>query len=176
MLAFAILGGDVFGGCITNDPGSPAAGLLSGTDFGKNGYYPLNFNDVPGGMVTLFVCLVMNNWNLYVEGFAAAAGPGAYVFFVVNWVVGVLLGLNLVTSVILDAFVDRWGAMHSAREPAEEPAGPERDRSRRRTSEQLAFDASVVTSTRTCQSGPWAARAGPGPAPLLERAGTQMAA
>ncbi|CAK0910183.1 unnamed protein product, partial [Prorocentrum cordatum] len=154
MMAFAVLGCDIFGGCITNDPGISQASPLSGTSFGQNGYYALNFNDRPGGIVTLFACLVMNNWNVYVEGFAAASGPGAYAFFTVWWVVGNLLGLNLVTSVVLDAFVDRWGAMHSGEVPALELAGPH----------GVAFDAGVVSGTRTGLSGRWTVRAGPGPA------------
>merc|ERR1719356_1100182 len=99
-------------------------------------------------MMTLFACLVMNNWNMYVEGFATASGPGAYAFFVTWWVVGVLLGLNLVTSVVLDAFVDQWGALHSA-EGSQDAQG-----------DRVAFDAGVITGTRTGVSGQWIARSG----------------
>eukprot|EP00501_MAST-03F_sp_TOSAG23-6_P000298 GSMAST32.ASY1.ANO1.305.1 assembled CDS len=37
-------------------------------------YYPNNFNDFASGLVTLFELLVVNNWFIIMDGFAAATG------------------------------------------------------------------------------------------------------
>ena len=54
---FASIGVHVFGGKIV--VGSEA---IAGSDFDSSGYYPMNFNDFPSALVTVFALLVMNNW------------------------------------------------------------------------------------------------------------------
>ena len=56
---FATLGIQLFGGLIYE--GNEA---LAPTGFAAGEYWPLNFNDFPSGMVTLFVLMVVNNWLL----------------------------------------------------------------------------------------------------------------
>eukprot|EP00927_Polykrikos_kofoidii_P018647 TRINITY_DN18668_c0_g1_i1.p1 TRINITY_DN18668_c0_g1~~TRINITY_DN18668_c0_g1_i1.p1 ORF type:complete len:753 (+),score=67.13 TRINITY_DN18668_c0_g1_i1:148-2406(+) len=142
-LFFNALGCDLFGGLITTDPRSPSMLKLRGTTYATAGYYSLNFNDASGGLVTLFGGLVMNNWDTYVDGFAAVAGVTARIYFFAWYIFGVLVGLNLVTSVVLDAFVERWGSLHS------------RDQQGTR-SRQSVINAEMVTGTPTGLSGPWA--------------------
>merc|ERR1711879_477220 len=101
-----ILGSDLFGGLVQSNSQSANAKKLANTSFAQGGYYALNFNDRASGITTLIACLVINNWDVYVEAYSVVAGRWAWLFFWAWWVCGVLAGLNLVTSVVIDAFVD----------------------------------------------------------------------
>eukprot|EP00927_Polykrikos_kofoidii_P025859 TRINITY_DN23170_c0_g1_i1.p1 TRINITY_DN23170_c0_g1~~TRINITY_DN23170_c0_g1_i1.p1 ORF type:complete len:753 (-),score=76.64 TRINITY_DN23170_c0_g1_i1:374-2632(-) len=164
MLFFNALGCDLFGGLITTDPGNPSSAKLTGTAFATGLYFPMNFNDAPSGLVVLFGCLVMNNWDTYVDGFAAVAGTVARIYFVAWFIVGVLIGMNLLTSVVLDAFVNRWGALHSR---GSEDVGDGR----------AIIDVGVVTGTTTGLTGSWAvlSRRPSAAATLRERLSTIVA-
>ena len=80
MLFFAAMGIDLFGGGITSDTESGAiisredAETLRASAFGENGYYPASFNDLPSALVTLFILLVVNDWNVVVSGYVAVWG------------------------------------------------------------------------------------------------------
>eukprot|EP00756_Hemistasia_phaeocysticola_P020877 Hpha_TRINITY_DN15743_c1_g5::TRINITY_DN15743_c1_g5_i1::g.40073::m.40073 len=106
MYLFTCLGCDLFGGKINKDPNSPHYQALVGlnTTYDANDWYALNFNDMGSGMVMLFGCLVMNNWDNYVAGYVAVTSKWARVFFVAFWVVGYITCFNIMISAILGKF------------------------------------------------------------------------
>lgn len=98
MAIYTYLGIALFGGRIRiSNP------LLNGTQYARAGYYPNNFNDFPSGMITLFEILVVNNWNVIMEGFVATSSQWAYLFFVSFYIIGVLIFLNLGIAFVLNA-------------------------------------------------------------------------
>eukprot|EP00656_Telonema_subtile_P000788 TRINITY_DN10372_c0_g1_i2.p1 TRINITY_DN10372_c0_g1~~TRINITY_DN10372_c0_g1_i2.p1 ORF type:complete len:834 (-),score=235.20 TRINITY_DN10372_c0_g1_i2:386-2887(-) len=103
LYAFASLGCIVFGGVIhgayDGQPSSPAAG----TDFATLGYWPNNFNDHASAMVTCWILLVVNNWFVIMDGFAAATTQWARLYFILFWCVAVVIVLNLFTAFIIDS-------------------------------------------------------------------------
>ena len=103
---FATVGISLFQGKINADPAGPQIAKLQGTDFLKNGYLPLNFNDYESAFVTLFCILVVNNWFVIVEGFVAVTDQQTgRLFFLAFYLVGVLVLLNVVVAFILDTFI-----------------------------------------------------------------------
>ncbi|CAJ1348530.1 unnamed protein product [Effrenium voratum] len=95
---FATLGIQLFGGLIYE--GNEA---LAPTGFAAGEYWPLNFNDFPSGMVTLFVLMVVNNWFVVADGFMAVTDDSAAVFFVLFFVCANLVVLNILIALILDS-------------------------------------------------------------------------
>merc|ERR1711904_558794 len=94
----------LFGGVINRDTESPYYDAVRKSSFGKAGYYPNNFNDLPSALICLFELLVINNWFVISDGFAAARGPPARLFFVTFYVVVVQLCLNVVVAFVMDTF------------------------------------------------------------------------
>jgi two pore calcium channel protein len=102
MFCFSALGGQLFGGRINYGPQYEA---LQAVSFGQAGYYANNFNDMASGLVVCFELLVVNNWFILCEGFAAVAFmPLVRFFFVGVYVFGVLVCLNIVVAFALDSF------------------------------------------------------------------------
>jgi hypothetical protein len=64
---FALVGMFCFGGVIHD-------GQLPDTDFDKNDYYTLNFNDFGSSMVTLFALTIVSNWSVIMDGYVDATG------------------------------------------------------------------------------------------------------
>ena len=103
---FASVGSGLFAGAINADPAGKQLKALEATDFYKQGYLPLNFNDYESGFVTLFCILVVNNWFVVVEGFVAVSDDfTGRLFFLAFYLIGVLVLLNVVISFILDSFI-----------------------------------------------------------------------
>lgn len=102
MFCFSALGTQLFGGLINY---GPQLAILNVTDFGEANYYANNFNDLASGMVVCFELLVVNNWFIIADGFAAVAPvPVARTFFVTIYVFGVLVFLSVVVAFAIDAF------------------------------------------------------------------------
>jgi len=97
---FAVLGQYYFGGLIyTTNP------TLVGTNFASGAFWPLNFNDLPSGFVTLFALMIVNNWYEIAQGFMLATHSNfAAVYFVVFFLIVNLIVLNIVIACILDCF------------------------------------------------------------------------
>lgn len=57
-LGVALLGGKL---CSAPAPGCDTSELLAGSDYAQAGYWPINFNSLPDGMVALLHLLVINN-------------------------------------------------------------------------------------------------------------------
>lgn len=140
-LLFDVLGCDVFGGLICSAPGTRHYERLKDTDYGRGGYWPLNFNDPASGMLTLISVFVVNNMDKYVEAFMDVSCAPSCAYFVVWYLLGNCALLNLVTSVAIDAFV--------AQGPAQQGS---------KAVHRCTFDPSVVTGTATGVSGLWRAQ------------------
>jgi two pore calcium channel protein len=96
---FSALGMELYGGLITRDNAALAASA-----YGISGYYPLNFNDFTGGVVTLFVILVGNDWHVVMEGFVVVTSEWSRYFFIVYWVLAVVVLLNLFVAFVIEAY------------------------------------------------------------------------
>lgn len=95
---FATIGLQIFGGRIYEiNP------KLVGRDFATAGYWALNFNDFPSGLVTLFVLMVVNNWFVVADGFMAVTNDYAAIFFVLFFVTVNLIVLNILIALILES-------------------------------------------------------------------------
>lgn len=77
---------------------------LSNSIYGQSGYWPLNFNDIPSGMGTMFCLLHVNNMHVTAAGIQSVSPPGSRAFFVVWYAIGVLLLLNVLTAFFLNEF------------------------------------------------------------------------
>jgi hypothetical protein len=99
MLGNSLLGGVIIKSGTNEEP-------LDTSLYGISGYWPLNFNDMPGGMATLFILLSVNNMHITTSGFVAVIGKKAELFFAIWYIVGVLFLLNVLTSFVLTQFTD----------------------------------------------------------------------
>jgi len=109
MLFFAAMGIDLFGGGITTDTSGAIisredAETLGASAFGESGYYPASFNDLPSAIVTLFILLVVNDWNVVVSGYVAVWGIKARVFFAIFYLSGVVIMLNILIAFVIETY------------------------------------------------------------------------
>uniref|UniRef100_A0A2P2LHX0 Two pore calcium channel protein 1 n=1 Tax=Rhizophora mucronata TaxID=61149 RepID=A0A2P2LHX0_RHIMU len=100
MCIYCSLGVQIFGGLI--NAGDPT---VRETDLAENDYLLFNFNDYPNGMVSLFNLLVMNNWQVWMQGYMQLTGTSwALVYFISFYLITVLLLLNLVRCPRMELF------------------------------------------------------------------------
>lgn len=92
---FATIGEQIFGGRM-----QPEA--LKGSGYAAAQYWPLNFDDFPSGLVTLFCIMVINNWFVLAAGFMEVTTPYAAAFFVLFFVIVNLIVLNILIALIID--------------------------------------------------------------------------
>ena len=93
MHVFCYVGMYVFGGRIyPEDP------MWAAKEFPANLYYRLNFNTYKEGMITLFMLLIVNNWNVISANFVAVSSGASYLYFMAFQIAVVIIGLNCVTS------------------------------------------------------------------------------
>ncbi|CAD7699227.1 unnamed protein product [Ostreobium quekettii] len=156
---FSALGVEIFGGRINRDPESPYKDLLERKAPGfahpspKFDFLPVNFNDMPSGMVTMFMLLVVNNWDVLVSGFVAVTSPWFRIFFVAFHFLGVLLCLNLATSFIIDIAIEYYSLEDRCRN------GPEAGGAA--LGNEIVFEARCVAGTDTGLGGTYRATAMP---------------
>ena len=104
--SYAIVGMEVFGGLIQNVTddfcGNPA---LNGSDFAREGYCSLTFNDVLYSFVVLWTLTLVNQWHVLAEGFVAVTSKWARLYFLSFHVVVVLIILNIFLAFVIEAFM-----------------------------------------------------------------------
>ena len=98
MYSFAAIGQMVFGGRLNKDPASSTHEKLLESPYARAKYWPLNFNDMPSGFVSVFTLLYVNNMDILASGCEAVTGSWANLYFVAFWVLGVLFLRNIFTS------------------------------------------------------------------------------
>lgn len=93
---FGYIGMFWFGGIITKD---------TKFHFASTEYYYLNtFDSFPEAFVTLFNCMVVNNWNLIASGYVNETGSDlCYLFFACFNMLAVLFCLSTITSFFITA-------------------------------------------------------------------------
>ncbi len=98
---FSVLGSFFFGGKVTVY--SPE--ILSDLTIPQF-YYLVNFNDVISSFVTLFILLVVNNWDVAVQMFVDVSnGNTAYrVYFILFYYFGVIMCINILVSFAIDMY------------------------------------------------------------------------
>lgn len=96
---FACVGMELFGGALERE-------MLRATEsaYGNDNYWRNNFNSLYNSFVTLFELMVVNNWAITAEGYMAAVGPSALVFFLVFYVVSVVVVMNVVVAFLISAY------------------------------------------------------------------------
>jgi Ca2+-binding EF-hand superfamily protein/membrane protein implicated in regulation of membrane protease activity len=117
---FAGLGQHIFGGAICLS--GPGADAVASSLYGQDQYYPQNFNDMPSGMVTMFMLLSVNNMHVTASGFVAAYSQWAELFFALWYALGVLLLLNILTAVFVKQYTGYISHMAVEQEAAEKEA------------------------------------------------------
>ncbi|CAM9517787.1 unnamed protein product, partial [Ectocarpus fasciculatus] len=118
MISFCVLGMYLFGGLINRDPERNEYAKIEESRYGENNYWPLNFNDVPSGMMTLVCILHVSDWDIISEGFTAAVGNKyPRIFFTAWYCVGVLLLLNIVKSFFMRGFFVNYEVFLSSSAP-----------------------------------------------------------
>lgn len=113
LFGFAAFGQQLFGGTIVKT--GPLGEAISNSLYGQSGYWPLNFNDMPSGLVTLFILLHVNNMHVTASGFVASVGQSAEIFFAIWYAVGVLFLLNILTAAIINQFISYLESLRAQR-------------------------------------------------------------
>jgi hypothetical protein len=93
--AYAALGCLLFGGLVTLVRSNKHYQKLARMDYGLGGYWNINLNDLPSGMVLMVQLLVVNNWMVFAEAYGAVGGPMAWMFFITFYFIGVIAGTFL---------------------------------------------------------------------------------
>lgn len=118
MYTFASFGVNVFGGVITTE--GPVADLIIPSAYGVSKYWPLNFNDMPSAIITMFILLSVNNMHVIASGFTSATSSQTPLLFFALWyAIGVLLLLNVVTAFVLNEFISYLEKLHKERQRLE---------------------------------------------------------
>jgi hypothetical protein len=105
LFLFGIIGVSIFGGTMSLSPSSSNYNALISSDYGKNNYYDLNFNDLTSALVTLFCCLHVSDFDVITEGFVVVTNKYARLYFLAWYIFGVLLLLNMIKSFFLTEFL-----------------------------------------------------------------------
>ena len=99
MFFYAIIGEYLFAGVITT------RSVQDNQIEASNMYFLINFNDLYASMVTLFHCLVVNNWNQTTDMYCVITGSNAPRFyFTTFWIICTLIMLNIVVSFVLEIY------------------------------------------------------------------------
>ncbi|KNC80568.1 hypothetical protein, variant [Sphaeroforma arctica JP610] len=77
---------------------------LEGSDFAKNNYWLLNFDDFYNTLVTLYCVMLTNNWFVIMNAYATVTSEWATVYFTV-WVLFTMqVALNLLIGFVVDTY------------------------------------------------------------------------
>ncbi|XP_043220890.1 two pore calcium channel protein 1-like [Amphibalanus amphitrite] len=108
---FALLGMELFADRVMWAPFRPGRPtdcgdrLLKDTDFSRLQYCANNFNSLPAALAVLFELMVVNQWHVLADGYAAVTTQWARLYFVAFHLCCVVLLLNIFTAFILEAFI-----------------------------------------------------------------------
>jgi hypothetical protein len=96
-----------FGGTMSKLPlGWDKYHATSLTEYGKNNFYDLNFNDFPSALVTLLCCAHVSDFDVITDGFVASTSSKyTRVYFTLWYIIAVLLLINILKSFFLSEFL-----------------------------------------------------------------------
>jgi two pore calcium channel protein 3 len=87
---------------------------LKDSDFAKDGYCKVNFNNIMMAFMSLFTLMVVNNWHVLTDGFVRVTSKWARLYFFSFHLVVVILVLNIFTAFILEVFILEY-TLHKGR-------------------------------------------------------------
>jgi hypothetical protein len=158
---FGLLGVCLFQGVIKKGQMGPE---FMATYWAQNNYWENNFDDLYHAYIVLFEIMIINNWNLNVEGWTVALDSHwPRVFFVCHFFLAIVIILNCVIALVLDAFISKYSSNEdlTRQQRAEARAldsGTVKDHIREhRRSQQLTSTSSSLSSasiTTTASSAP----------------------
>ncbi|KAI6655901.1 Two-pore channel 1 [Oopsacas minuta] len=67
-------------------------------------YYLVNFNDILHSFITLFILMIVNNWQVVAKGYIAITGTYSYLFFIFFYLFVVLVITNVTAAFVLDLY------------------------------------------------------------------------
>jgi len=103
---FGLLGVCLFKGVIVK--GQMSEEFMS-TYWAQNNYWENNFDNLYHAFVVLFEIMIINNWNLNIEGWTVALNSHwPRVFFVCHFFLAIVIILNCVIALVLDAFISKY--------------------------------------------------------------------
>ena len=123
--------------------------MSQGSPFGQSDYWANNFNDMLSGMVLCFELLVVNNWWVFVDAFAAVSSEWSRLFFILYWLLAVVICVNIALSFLIDAAVEQMQDVMSKIEVTDQGAEIQ--------GHHAIFDAAKLTGTMTGLEGKYTA-------------------
>lgn len=97
---FAVIGMESFAGIM--DSSMPAVAQSS---YGLSQYYMNRFDNIYLTVMTLFELMVVNNWNIIMEGYVAATGTEwTRLYFILWFLVIVIVVMNVCAGFIIDSY------------------------------------------------------------------------
>ena len=108
---YAIIGmcffADRLKACSFNSVGLPQFNPACGVeyDYPTGLYYLVNFDDIVHSFITLFVLMIVNNWQVVAQGYVAVTGTQVtYLFFIFFYLFIVLVITNVTAAFVLDLY------------------------------------------------------------------------
>jgi len=95
---FAIIGMWLFGMKINSENVDPR---IDGTNFTNSWYQYSSFNDIIDAYIVLFSLMIVNNWNLVMEGYLDVTSKWSRLYFMSFHLITVLIALNLTIPTFL---------------------------------------------------------------------------
>ena len=96
--------------CSKTSEGLPAFNPACGAEFDLQGtptaglYYLVNFDDIFHSFITLFVLMIVNNWQVVAQGYVAVTSQWTYLFFIFFYLFVVLVITNVTAAFVLDLY------------------------------------------------------------------------
>ena len=111
---YAIIGMCLYSGklrdCSETSDGLPKFNPLCGVEYDLQGtptaglYYLVNFDDIFHSFITLFVLMIVNNWQVVAKGYVAITSTWTYLFFIFFYLFIVLVITNVTAAFVLDLY------------------------------------------------------------------------
>lgn len=102
---FAMLGVSLFRNVIDRNTTDPE---FLQTYYAQNNYWENNFDTLPHALVVLFEIMIINNWNLIVEGFVVATKTYYTRWFFIIFLFIVIIMMDVIVAMILKTFIEKY--------------------------------------------------------------------
>ena len=100
LYVFSLIGIYAFGGEVTN-----ASFSIIKDQSIPDVYLLINFNDFSSANITMFILMIVNNWQVIVQEYQVITGSNMCIlFFVAFYYFGVLIGLNILLAFFIDMY------------------------------------------------------------------------
>eukprot|EP01006_Ploeotia_vitrea_P039776 TRINITY_DN66376_c5_g1_i2.p1 TRINITY_DN66376_c5_g1~~TRINITY_DN66376_c5_g1_i2.p1 ORF type:complete len:829 (-),score=434.81 TRINITY_DN66376_c5_g1_i2:379-2865(-) len=118
--SFAIVGMETLSGKITYEKQAELTDLFTRERlvYAADNYWENNFNDLTHSLVTLWELMIVNNWYITMNAYAAATTRYARLYFVAFYFVSVVVVMNVVVAFILEAFMAQFTRVQTGEDEA----------------------------------------------------------